>query len=130
MKIPKPSRNGPAANPKADTATLGEFIQSRREELGLSLRALASRAGIAHSFVSALERDMAFASQDVLVRLAEALEVPVQELLSRDTRLPLEDLSRLADRNPRFRVALRTAIQQVRDGHLSLDDLSTRIEGD
>jgi transcriptional regulator with XRE-family HTH domain len=118
-----------ACKTRALPKTLGELIQGRREEMGISLRELARRACVAHSFLSVLERDLAFASEDVLSRLAKALELPIEDIEKHDTSLPVEELRRLADRHPEFRLALRFAVQQIRSGHLTVEDLTTKLDG-
>ncbi len=131
MKKAKTKRNGAlASEAQVPPNTLGEFVQSRREELGISMRELARRSQVAHSFLSVLERDLGFASEAVLARIAKALELPFEELLKRDTSLPVDELSRLAGRHPEFRRAIRAAVHLVKSGAMSASELAQRIEGE
>ena len=72
----------------------GHDVRDRRRELGLSVRALAARAGVSPAYVSAIERGRnpatgrpAVPSVAVLVGLAAALELGVARLLD-SLRLP------------------------------------------
>jgi len=56
---------------------LGRRIRSLRTERGLTLAGLAARVGITRSFLSGVERGVAYPSLMVLRSLAAALEVPV-----------------------------------------------------
>jgi DNA-binding XRE family transcriptional regulator len=70
------ARNGPTA-PELGSASLAppiaKLISSRREELGLSQRELAKRAGISHTVVSRIEQGEQTPSRRTLERLADAL---------------------------------------------------------
>jgi DNA-binding XRE family transcriptional regulator len=71
-----PTRNGPTA-PELGSASLAppiaKLIASRREELGISQRELAKRAGISHTVVSRIEQGEQTPSRRTLERLADAL---------------------------------------------------------
>jgi DNA-binding XRE family transcriptional regulator len=68
--------NGPTA-PEIGSASLAppiaKLVASRREELGLSQRELAKRAGISHTVVSRIEQGEQTPSRRTLERLADAL---------------------------------------------------------
>jgi transcriptional regulator with XRE-family HTH domain len=61
---------------------LGERIRRRRQELGLSLRELASKVDLTASFLSQIERDLASPSLKSLRKTAEALQVPIFHFLN------------------------------------------------
>ncbi|MBN1317131.1 MAG: helix-turn-helix transcriptional regulator [Anaerolineales bacterium] len=63
---------------------IGEKINARRNELGLSLRALAKEVDLTASFLSQIERDQADPSIKSLRRIADALGVPMLHFLSED----------------------------------------------
>jgi DNA-binding XRE family transcriptional regulator len=77
---PEPVGNGRPVdgNGSAETngpelaSSIGKFVAWRREELGLSQRELAKRAGISHTVVSRLESGQQVPSPKTLERLAEA----------------------------------------------------------
>ncbi len=60
---------------------IGERINARRTELGLSLRALAQEVDLTASFLSQIERDQADPSIKSLRRIADALGVPMLHFL-------------------------------------------------
>ena len=74
---PFPARNSPASGEEPTAANLGpgiaKLVATRREELGLSQRELAKRAGISHTVVSRIEGGEHSPSPKTLERLAEAL---------------------------------------------------------
>lgn len=57
-------------------------VQLVREERGMSRTELARRSGVALSFLNYIESDMKSPTVRTLEKLAEALEVPVSELLT------------------------------------------------
>lgn len=56
-------------------------IKAWRKALGLSQAALASRAGISIPYLSQLEHNVRVGSKDVLKRLAQALEVKIDQII-------------------------------------------------
>lgn len=61
---------------------IGTRIRSRRNELGMSLRALAEKVDLTASFLSQIERDLADPSIKSLRRVADALSVPMLYFLA------------------------------------------------
>jgi DNA-binding XRE family transcriptional regulator len=82
-RAPDRSRTEPISLPEVPTASeagpaslalpIAKLIASRREELGLSQRELAKRAGISHTVVSRIEQGEHTPSRKTLDRLADAL---------------------------------------------------------
>lgn len=64
---------------------LGGRVRSLREQRGLSLRDMATRAGVSESFVSQVERGAANPSVASLRRMADALQVPMAALFQGPT---------------------------------------------
>lgn len=64
---------------------IGEKINARRSEMGLSLRALAKEVDLTASFLSQIERDQADPSIKSLRKIADALGVPMLYFLSEDS---------------------------------------------
>ena len=60
----------------------GKRVRQLRHERGLSQEALADEAGLHRTYVSSLERGERNVSLENIVKLARALRVPLQELLS------------------------------------------------
>ncbi len=67
-------------------AQLGERIRSRRRELGLSQSALGGKLGITFQQVQKYENGTNRVSATMLVKLSEALTMPVTELLQQADR--------------------------------------------
>jgi transcriptional regulator with XRE-family HTH domain len=67
----------------ADRTTLqiARAVKDRREQLGLSLRALASASGVSSSMISDVERGAKSPTIATLAALAEALKLPISTLL-------------------------------------------------
>ncbi|MGH2428575.1 MAG: helix-turn-helix domain-containing protein [Candidatus Limnocylindria bacterium] len=74
-------RDAPRREPKSPPVErddqLGRRIRTLRTERGLTLTGLAARVGITRSFLSGVERGVAYPSLMVLRSIAAALEVPV-----------------------------------------------------
>lgn len=62
-------------------------MRERRLELGISQEELAHRAGLHRTYVSDLERGNRNIAITNLVRLADALEIPVADIFSADVFL-------------------------------------------
>jgi transcriptional regulator with XRE-family HTH domain len=63
------------------TRRVGAAVRSRREELRLTLRALAAKSGISSSMVSDIERGAKSPTVSTLAALAAALGVPISALV-------------------------------------------------
>lgn len=61
--------------------TMGTIISERRHELGLTQKELADQLNITDKAVSKWERDVAFPDTGTIPRLAEILEISVEELM-------------------------------------------------
>ena len=59
---------------------LGAFIREQRVAAQLSLRTLASRAGISNPYLSQIERGLRRPSADILQRVADALRISAESL--------------------------------------------------
>jgi transcriptional regulator with XRE-family HTH domain len=62
---------------------VAQAVRDRREQLGLSLRALASRSGVSASMISDIERSAKSPTVSTLAALAEALGVPLSALIDK-----------------------------------------------
>lgn len=76
----------PADQPPADddarlAALVGATVRTLRERSGLSMRALATLAGISQPFLSTIERGLSTPSMATLYRIAGGLGVPPGDLL-------------------------------------------------
>jgi transcriptional regulator with XRE-family HTH domain len=76
-------------------AAIGGRVRQRRRELGLTQEDLSERSGLSKSFISEVEGGQASASGLMYLKLAEALEVSVEWLLTGE--LPESPLVRPTD---------------------------------
>ena len=95
--------------------TLGERIRELREQLDLSLREFAAKLGLSAPFVSDIELGRRYPSEKVLADIAKILRTTVQDLQKYDTRAPVEDIKRLASKNPAYGLAFRTIVDNKID---------------
>jgi transcriptional regulator with XRE-family HTH domain len=65
---------------------IAHFIRKRREDMGLTVRALASRSGVSSSMISDVERAAKSPTISTLAALSKALEMPLSTLV--DSREP------------------------------------------
>jgi len=99
---------------------LGHRLRARRQELGLSLRALAERVSLTASFLSQIERDLASPSIESLRKISNALDVPIfYFLVEPDTKSPV------VRRGERARLNLPGSNLTY---HLMTPDLSRKME--
>ena len=66
-------------------ASILDGLRKERLQKGLSMNALAERAGLNQSAISLLERGLRSPNLETLLRLAEALEVDLWSLIKRAT---------------------------------------------
>ncbi len=63
------------------TSTVGRFIREQRENAQLSLREMARMTSISNAYLSQIERGLHMPSVRVLRALADALDVPLENLV-------------------------------------------------
>jgi transcriptional regulator with XRE-family HTH domain len=84
---------------------VGKFIREQRSAVGMSLRKLASTAGVSNPYLSQIERGLRRPSADILNGIAKALRISAETLYVRagilDDRKGAEDVvaTILADRS-------------------------------
>ena len=107
--------------------SLGQRLRELRDKADLSVRELAKRIGVSSPFLSDIELGRRFPSVEVLGKLAAALNVSPEELKQHDNRGPIADLKRLMDSDPKLGFAFRTAVEKVKSGELTADELIARL---
>jgi transcriptional regulator with XRE-family HTH domain len=107
--------------------SLGQRLRELRDKADLSLRELAKRIGISSPFLSDIELGRRFPSEEILAKLARALNVSLEHLKQYDNREPIADLKRLVDSNPKLGFAFRTAVEKVKSGELTAEELIARL---
>jgi transcriptional regulator with XRE-family HTH domain len=107
--------------------SLGQRLRELRDKADLSLRELAKSIGISSPFLSDIELGRRFPSEEILAKLARALNVSLEHLKQYDNREPIADLKRLIDSNPKLGFAFRTALEKVKSGELTAEELIARL---
>jgi transcriptional regulator with XRE-family HTH domain len=67
----------------AIAANVVRLLREEREKRGLSMNVVAQRSGLSHSIVSLIERDLRNPTLDTLLRIAEAIDIDLGEILTR-----------------------------------------------
>ena len=96
----------------ATMKNLGERIRELRDEKDLSMRELAKRAEISSAYLSDIEFDKRHPSDDVMHRLADALDTTFKELKEYDTRKAVEEMKQRVSKDPRLGFALRRVLDE------------------
>jgi transcriptional regulator with XRE-family HTH domain len=110
-----------------DRSFSGPTTHQLRDKADLSLRELANKVGISSPFLSDIELGRRFPSEEILAKLANALSVSLEDLQQYDNRGPIADLKRLMDSDPKLGFAFRTALEKVKSGELTADDIIARL---
>ena len=109
--------------------TLGSRLRELRKARGYSMRELTTRAKLKSvAFIADMEKGFRNPSPDVLVNLAAALGVPLDELRSHDRRAPLAEISALAAKDPAWAAAFRAVVDAGNAGSLTPKKLLKLLE--
>lgn len=63
------------------------LLREERERRGFSMNVVAQRSGLSHSIISLIERDLRNPTLDTLLRIAEAIEVDLGEIISKARKI-------------------------------------------
>ncbi len=110
-----------------DVQPMGERIRALRAENGFSIRSLAERAGISHSFLRDIECGHRNPTEPVLVRIAGELGVKVTDLREINPKVLLSDLKRLFEKQPAWCPAIKRLMEVANDGTLTPSNLLKKI---
>lgn len=86
--MPDRPHDGPAGTGRQSAGDIGRRVTSRREQLGLSREELALRTGSAPGYIEYLETQPGTPGIGFLLRLANALEMTIDELMGGTANLP------------------------------------------
>jgi transcriptional regulator with XRE-family HTH domain len=110
--------------------TLGEVVRELREKADLSLRELARKLDVSPPFLSDVELGRRYPSDETLQKIAKVLKTSVEELKQHDHRDSVADIKRLIENNPSLGFAFRTAVDELKQGKITPEELGKRIKGD
>ena len=71
------------ANAKVEAvgSSVVRLLKEKRKSLGLSMNAVAARAGLSHAMISRVERELRKPTLDTLLRIAGAMEIDLWPLI-------------------------------------------------
>jgi transcriptional regulator with XRE-family HTH domain len=107
---------------------LGELIRNLRGRADLSLRELAKAVEVSAPFLSDVELGRRYPSDEVLIRVAKALGVPVEQLKQHDHREAVSDLKKLIHGNPGLGSAFRAVMDRVKGGKMTAAQLAAVLK--
>lgn len=108
------------------TTPLGRRVRELREELDLSLREFAERLGdMSKAHLSDIELGRRNPSPSLLEKMAEVLDVSLEELQRLDARPPVDEMRRRIEADPALGFAFRRVVE---DTTVSGDDLLRFLE--
>lgn len=101
-----------------DYKVIGERIKEARESAGLSQQELGEKVGLSTTAISLFESAERKMTLDILVSVASALNVTLNELIEGYKEPPINisfRASREAMKDPKFKEALGKAVKEVND---------------
>lgn len=69
-------------NRRAICSAVAQILRQERRKRGLSLAAVAARAGLSYQMVSFVEKEMRNPTLDTLLRIAAALEIDITKVIN------------------------------------------------
>lgn len=108
--------------------TLGERIRELREAHDWSVRELAKKLKLSAPFLSDVELGRRHPSDDVLERIASILGTTTADLNQYDQRPPVQELKRIAAKDPAMGFALRKIVDEEIDSDELLDFIERRTK--
>ncbi len=73
---------------------VAQILKEEREKRGLSMTSLGERAGLSQQMVSYVERGMRIPGLDTLIRVTDALEIDLPEIIKRAMQADSENKKR------------------------------------
>lgn len=108
--------------------TLGEFIKTRREKLGMTQRELAGRTGLRSApYICDVEKGSRQLGERFMPKMAEALGVPLDELKNHDPRAPFSEAEGLFQKDPEYIRVMNRIICKAKSGKLPASEILWRI---
>jgi len=109
--------------------TLSERLRQLRNERDVSLREAGQKIGVSAMHLSDIEAGRRYPSEKVMQALASYFGVQMEDLMACDSRPPVDEIKRVASSHPAVGFAFRSAMDQVKKGEISPEELAARING-
>lgn len=91
--------------------TLGEYIRELRNKKDFSLREFAQKLGdLSAAFLSDIELGRRYPSEKILEKMAQVLDVNLEELKKHDNRPPIENMKKMIQKDMHYSIAFRRVI--------------------
>lgn len=106
-------------DPRDPRDELGEFIRAQREAAKMSVRRLATAAGVSNPYLSQIERGLRRPSAEILSQLASALRISAETLYVRagllhdDAGADRPDVETAIEHDPRLTPEQKAALRNV-----------------
>jgi len=99
--------------------TLGQHLKELRLARGLSLRELGGKVSVSAPHIGDIEQGNRQPSDELLARLAEALETDLEDILRYSKRPPAKQMEELIEQDPEYGLAFRKFVDAVREKNIS-----------
>lgn len=76
----------PESSPDLIASTVIRLLREKREALGLSMNAVATRAGLSHTMISRVERELRKPTLDTVLRITGAMGIDLWPLLKQSEK--------------------------------------------
>ena len=122
MRVVKPKAvQGASVTPIHKNLSFGQFLRMLRKGKLWSQRDLAKAVNVKPPYISEIENDVKVPSDELCIRMANALEVPPSELLQRSKRQSSADLITLLEDTREYSKQYDEEINEFLDAYKSLD---------
>jgi transcriptional regulator with XRE-family HTH domain len=64
-------------------SNVAQLLRKARQDRGLSMNVVAQRSGLSHSIISLIERDLRSPTLDTLLRIADAVEIDLGQVITK-----------------------------------------------
>jgi transcriptional regulator with XRE-family HTH domain len=103
--------------------TLGERIRELRSSADLTMRKLGALVDVSAPHIADIEQGNRQPSDELLVRLAKALNTAEDDLHRYNTRPPIKEMERLIEIDPEYSMAFRKFVEEVSKKGVSPDKI-------
>ncbi len=99
--------------------TLGQHLKELRLAKGFSLRDIGGKVSVTAPHIGDIEQGNRQPSDELLARLAEALETDLEDILRYSKRPPAKQMEELIEQDTQYGLAFRKFVDAVREKGIS-----------